>query len=623
MHKKIFSAILCSTLCALLFALGAIIFFAYSYIANDEQKRAEETCLVLLNAYNLNGRPFLEILKSPQISRYRITLISPEGSVTFDTAEEDIHENHSDRAEVKQAMAKGFGDSNRYSDTLNERTYYKAVRADDGMILRLAVTSHTILSYVKSIALTTLIVFAVTALICLFASLRLTQAIIRPLYDIDFNRPLDDGGAYPEILPFLHEIDKRQQAVDEKAAMLHRKNEEFLTITKSMSEGLVLLNAQGIILTINKTAKKIFNITDEAIGQSFLTIDRSERARAFFFPDIAKEDKSPGRKAGACENKASKAKDKRKDGTGCGKDSDDTGTLSSLNFTLIEGEEGKKSCEIVKDGRDYQLRFNKIMTDGKPAGFALLVIDITDRKRLEEQRQEFTANVSHELKTPLQSIMGAAELMQNGLVAASDIPSFAGKIRRQSSRLITLIEDIIFLSKLDDANADLLKETFSLQAVIEDVFEILKDKAGQKQVQLEFKGSDVLFCGVSRYIYELIYNLTDNAIGYSDKIPGKVLVTLKEKGSNVILTVEDNGRGIAKEHQSRIFERFYRVDKSHSRQSGGTGLGLSIVKRVVLCHQGKIKLRSTPGAGSAFKVILPKMAPQNAVLPKSTRDQTI
>lgn len=619
MHKKIFSAILCSTLCALLFALGAIIFFAYSYTASDEQKRAEETSLVLLNAYNLNGRPFLETLKSPQISRYRITLINPEGSVVFDTTGDDIHENHGDRAEVRQAMAKGSGDSYRYSDTLNERTYYKAVRADDGMILRLAVTSHTILSYVKSIALTTLIVFAVTALICLFASLWLTQAIIRPLYDIDFNRPLDDAGVYPEILPFLYEIDKRQQAVDEKAAMLHRKNEEFLTITKSMSEGLVLLNAQGIILTINKTAKKIFNITDEVIGQSFLTIDRSERARAFFFPEQAK---SSGEKAPAGEETAPKVKDKRKGG-GRTKDSEGRGRLSSLNFTLIEGQEGKKSCEIVKDGRDYQLRFNKIITDGKPAGFALLVIDITDRKRLEEQRQEFTANVSHELKTPLQSIMGAAELMQSGLVASSDIPSFAGKIRQQSSRLITLIEDIIFLSKLDDAHADLLKETFSLQAVIEDVFEILKDKAQQKQVELEFKGSDVLFYGVSRYIYELIYNLTDNAIGYSDKIPGKVLVTLKEKGNNAIIAVEDNGRGIAKEHQSRIFERFYRVDKSHSRQSGGTGLGLSIVKRVVLCHQGKIKLKSTPGVGSEFKVILPKLSPPAPELSKNKEGATV
>lgn len=590
MNRKIFRSVLFSTLIALILSLIAVIFISYSTIASEEHNRIQGTGYVLLDIYETRGLDGLTHLTRHE---YRITLINPEGTVLYDSQASDISDNHATREEIKEAMIRGYGESSRYSDTLKERTFYCALKASDGNILRVAITTDTVLAYIIKFSGYLALIFLVVAIICMFTSFKLTKSILQPLYDIDLSGSLSDVDTYPEIMPFLYEIDKRQQELDKQNELLKSRNEEFLTITKSMAEGLVLLNADGIILTINKTARRIFGITDEVIGKSFLTLDRSEKALNFFFGpngikkaqlDIPKEQIAAPEEGQALFSK-----------------------LKVTSVGKSSGRGDKKSCEITKDGRDYQLRFNKIRLNSQTVGFALLIIDVTDTKRAEAQRQEFTANVSHELKTPLQSIMGAAELMESGLVKPEDTRTFAGKIRSQSARLITLIEDIIFLSKLDEMDTHTVRENFPLKPLVQDVFEMLSSKASEKGIKLNLTGDDVSFNGVYRYIYELIYNLTDNAIRYNDKPQeeGYVTVHIKDKNPDeLVIEVSDNGIGIAKEHQARIFERFYRVDKSHSRQSGGTGLGLSIVKRVVLFHNGKIKLKSEPGQGSTFKITL-------------------
>lgn len=590
MNRKIFRSVLFSTLIALILSLIAVIFISYSTIASEEHNRIQGTGYVLLDIYETRGLDGLTHLTRHE---YRITLINPEGTVLYDSQASDISDNHATREEIKEAMIRGYGESSRYSDTLKERTFYCALKASDGNILRVAITTDTVLAYIIKFSGYLTLIFLVVAIICMFTSFKLTKSILQPLYDIDLSGSLSDVDTYPEIMPFLYEIDKRQQELDKQNELLKSRNEEFLTITKSMAEGLVLLNADGIILTINKTARRIFGITDEVIGKSFLTLDRSEKALNFFFgPNGIKKAQLDIPKEQIAAPEEGQALFSRLKVTSVGKSS---------------GRGDKKSCEITKDGRDYQLRFNKIRLNSQTVGFALLIIDVTDTKRAEAQRQEFTANVSHELKTPLQSIMGAAELMESGLVKPEDTRTFAGKIRSQSARLITLIEDIIFLSKLDEMDTHTVRENFPLKPLVQDVFEMLSSKASEKGIKLNLTGDDVSFNGVYRYIYELIYNLTDNAIRYNDKPQGEGYVTVHIKDKNpdeLVIEVSDNGIGIAKEHHARIFERFYRVDKSHSRQSGGTGLGLSIVKRVVLFHNGKIKLKSEPGQGSTFKITL-------------------
>lgn len=546
MNQKIFRAIFLSTLLSLILALGAVLFITHEEISSNEIDRLEHVHEILAAGYEDVGLPFLtDAPKTP----YRITLIAKDGTVIFDNEASSELDNHLNREEIIEAMQSGHGNSERWSDTLETQTYYWAAQLKDGNILRTAITTDSMLSLTyRMLAYFVVIIIVLCALSMWFAS-KISTAILMPLYNIDLNHPLSQD-CYDEIKPFLTEIDKKQRQIDEHINMLRNKNEEFLTITKSMSEGLVLLNSEGVILTINKTARKIFGISDDCIGKSFMAIDRGEQAREFFNP---------------------------------------------------QSKVTKRSCEIEKDGRDYHLRFNQIRLDDKVCGYALIIIDVTETKRAEAQRQEFTANVSHELKTPLQAIIGSAELIESGIVKPQDLKLFAGRIREQGTRLISLIEDIIFLSALDEGSGSALFENVSLHKIVSEVFEVLAIKAKKRNVSLKLEGTDLIFPAVYRYIYELIYNLCDNALNYN-KEGGSVTVRLTELENKYVIEVIDTGIGIAKEHQSRIFERFYRVDKSHSRKTGGTGLGLSIVKRTVLFHHGKIKLKSEVGEGTTFKV---------------------
>lgn len=550
MNKKIFRAIFLSTLVSLVLALGAVLFITHEEISSNERDALIRINQILAEGYTKLGLPFLQHNVSDP---YRITLIDADGSVLFDSNTSTNFENHRDREEFQLALTQGSGQSLRYSETLETRTYYYAQSLKDGKVLRSAITTDSMLALTLRLTLYFGIIILILCALSLYFASHISTAILMPLYNIDLNHPLSQD-CYDEIRPFLTEIDKKQRQIDQQISLLRSKNEEFLTITKSMAEGLVLLNRDGIILTINKTAKKIFSITDDCIGKSFMTIERGEQAREFFNP---------------------------------------------------QSKITKRSCEIEKDGRDYHLRFNQIRVDGKVRGYALIVIDVTETKRAEAQRQEFTANVSHELKTPLQSIIGSAELIESGIVNPQDLPVFAGRIRQQGTRLITLIEDIIFLSSLDEGSGNAVFENVSLSKIITEVFEVLAVKAEKHQVSLRRSGPDLIFPAVYRYIYELIYNLCDNAINYN-RPGGMVEVASSEHDNKYVIEVRDTGIGIAREHLSRIFERFYRVDKSHSRKSGGTGLGLSICKRTVLFHHGKIKISSEEGVGTVFKVTLYK-----------------
>ena len=544
MNRKIFRSILFTTLFALILALGAVLFISHQEISEVEQDRLTRANQILAAGYNEMGLPFLQSFAG---SPYRITLIDQSGAVLYDSDAQGPLESHQDREEFQEALSSGHGQALRWSDTLESQTYY-------GVYF--------------------VLILAVLCALCLWFASKISAAILLPLYNIDLNHPLSQE-CYDEIRPFLTEIDKKQRQIDRQLAAMKNRSEEFLTITKSMAEGLVLLNRDGIILTINKTAKKIFNITDDCIGKSFMTIERGEQAREFFNP------------------------------------------LSKVT---------KRSCEIEKDGRDYHLRFNQIRVDGAVRGYALIVIDVTETKRAEAQRQEFTANVSHELKTPLQSIIGSAELIESGIVKPEDLPAFAGRIRKQGARLISLIEDIIFLSSLDEGSGSAVFEPVSLSKIVTEVFEVLHEKAQRQEVTLKSEGPELVFPAVYRYIYEVIYNLCDNAVNYN-RPGGTVTVKTSEHDNKYVIEVIDTGIGIAGEHLARIFERFYRVDKSHSRQTGGTGLGLSIVKRTVLFHHGKIKLKSEPGVGSAFKITLYKRelsrlaAPAEVVRPDNSPQQ--
>ncbi len=514
----------------------------------------------------VNQKGTNDFLFNPK-SQFRVNIINSDGHLNFDNTIQNIEniESHKDRPEFKKAMIKGYAKVFRYSKTSDKMIYYSAIKLDNGDILRISAHVDSIFNIISKMSFLFVILFVVLCVISLIIAKKVSKSIIKPLNEIDINNPLLLN-IYDEIKPFVTKISKQQEQIDGQLKELQKRNNEFQFITKFMSEGLILLNKDGIIISMNKMAQKVFNVNHDCVGLSFLAIDKSQMIRDFFV-----------------KNK----------------------------------NNNKKHIEINKFNQVYQLHFNLIELDMQIKGYAILIIDITEKSKAQQQRQEFTANVSHELKTPLQSIIGYSELIEHGIVKESDIKNFASKITIQSKRLITLIEDIIFLSRLDEGQI-IVCEDVSLMKICHEIFEILSEKAKSRNISLNIIGSDIKFKAVYRYIYEFIYNLCDNAVKYN-KEGGFVNVSLKENDKKIIISVSDNGIGIPEKDQDRIFERFYRVDKSHSRQTGGTGLGLSIVKRVVLFHKGKIKLESSSD-GTTFTVILNKSKLEALARKSKTQD---
>ena len=551
MTKKIFQSILLVAGCVLLASLLIIMGFLYDYFGGVEGNQLRDELSLASAAVEDGGTDYLARLTA---DRYRLTWIAADGSVIYDTkTDAESLENHASRAEVSQALTTGTGESTRYSSTLMEKTMYYAQRLDDGTVLRISISRATVGMIAVGMIQPLLIVLIVALILSGLLARRLSRRIVDPLNSLDLEHPLDND-AYEELSPLLKRIHRQHVEIQTQLRELREKTDEFTQITGSMREGLVLLDEHGSILSINAAAQTLFGADAQCVGRDFLTIERSHEISA------------------------------------------------AIQAAVTDGH---SEVRAERAGRVYQFDISRITSDGKLLGTVILAFDNTEQEFAERNRREFTANVSHELKTPLQGIIGSAELIENGMVKPDDLPRFVGHIHAEAARLVTLIDDIIRLSQLDEGDA-MPTEPVDLLAVSQEAAENLHDAAAARDVTLSVTGQPSVIPGVRRLLYEVVYNLCDNAIKYN-RGGGRVDVMVAADAGGSSITVADTGIGIAPEHQSRVFERFYRVDKSHSKASGGTGLGLSIVKHAVQYHYGRIELESTPGTGTTIRVIFPKV----------------
>lgn len=550
MRKKIFTFTVIIISTVLLLSFGIITDVLYNYFTTVSTNQLKDELSLATEGVEISG---IDYLKSVKDNNYRLTLISEDGTVIYDTKSNETEmNNHLDREEIKEAFETGEGSASRHSDTLGEKTLYEAKRLKDGSVLRISVSLADVWILLVGMIYPITVIFAISVIVAFILANRMSKSIVKPLLNLDLEHPADND-TYEELSPVLNEIRRQHRQIKEQMTKLSERNDEFNQIISSMSEGLIILNEQGSIIAINTSAKKIFGAEKDVVGTDFLTLDRSpELSHA-----IAK-------------------------------------TQTDSHYETV----------LNKNGREYQFNVSRIESDSKTIGTLILGFDITEKAFAERNRQEFTANVSHELKTPLQSIIGSAELLENGLVKPEDTARFIGNIKNEATRLVSLINDIIRLSQLDE-KWEPIKESVDLSVVANEVIEVLNPSAEKKNITLSLDCDNIQINGVRRYIYEIIYNLCDNAIRYN-KDGGNVDVSIKKKGENAVISVSDTGIGIPTEHKARIFERFYRVDKSHSKETGGTGLGLSIVKRAVMLHGGNVELNSTIGKGTTVEVILPE-----------------
>ena len=546
MSKKIFRSIIAVAMVVLLTSLAIASTFLYDYFNKLQVAQLKEELSLVANNVDKVGIEYFDNFTSRV---FRFTLVDAEGGVLYDSqATAADMENHLEREEIAEALLSGYGSSARYSSTLTERTFYEAIRLESGNVLRISVSQVTVGAQILGMLPAICAIVLIAIVIALLLSHKMARSIVKPLNELDLENPAENE-TYEELAPILTKLNKQHKQIRQQMQELRRKTDEFEQITVSMNEGLILLDKKGTILSINSAAKKLFGVDDMAIGCDFLSLDRStDMTRAI-------------EKALDCK---------------------------------------KTELREERNGSKYQFIINHIESDGKMIGIVILCLDITETALAEQTRKEFTANVSHELKTPLQSIIGSAELLENGLVKPEDQKRFVGNIKNEATRLVSLINDIIRLSQLDE-DGGTATESVDLFDIANEVMDVLTVSASKKQVKLCLNGESCVMNGVRRYLYEIVYNLSDNAIRYN-KDGGTVLIDLKNKDGSIVLSVSDTGIGIPTEHQSRIFERFYRVDKSHSKETGGTGLGLSIVKHAVAYHGGTIKLESTPGEGTTITV---------------------
>lgn len=549
MTKRIFRATLLVGVAVLIASLTLVMGALYSYFGRVQESQLRDELSLAAVGVEQNGMDYLKKLESDQ---YRITWLCADGAVLYDTrADAESMENHAQRQEVQQALATGEGESSRYSDTLLQKTVYYAKRLPDGTVLRLSAIRVTTGVLVLNMLQPILLVLAVALILSGVLASRLARRITEPLNRLDLEHPLEND-TYEELAPLLRRMEHQRRQIDRQMDELRRRSEEFEQITGSMSEGLVLLDEAGVILSINPAARRLLDAAENCVGQDLLTVDR----------DVALSD--------ALRQAA---------------------------------EQGHSEFRGQRNGREYQFDVTRIQSEGRTAGTVLLVFDVTERAFAERNRREFTANVSHELKTPLQGIIGSAELLENGLVKQEDVPRFIGHIRSEAQRLVTLIGDIIRLSQLDEGEP-MPAEPVELLALAREAAESLQSAAAARNVTITVEGEPVELTGVRRLLYEIVFNLCDNAIKYNTD-GGRVQVTVTKENETAAVTVRDTGIGIPPDQQDRVFERFYRVDKSHSKASGGTGLGLSIVKHAVQYHHGAIHLQSEVGKGTEIRVTFP------------------
>lgn len=548
MTKRIFRAVCIASMTVLTASIILIMGVLYDYFNEVRKNQIKSELSLAKHAVETEGISYLQNLEK---SDYRLTWIDKSGNILFDSnTNSENMENHLEREEVKKAFETGSGESERYSSTLTEKMMYCAELLDDGTVLRISVSQVTVLTLFLGIAQPIAIVLATALIVSFVFASKIAKRIVEPLNSIDLNNPLEND-AYDEISPLLSRIANQQKQIKLQENELCQRKNEFFAITSNMNEGLILLGKDKKIISLNPSAESFFTSQSDCIGKSFIEIERN------------------------------------------------TDIIHSLEKAELNDT---SEVQINRNGRIFQLNISCIRDTGELSGFVILIFDITEKSDSENRRREFTANVSHELKSPLQSIMGSAELIETGIVKKEDMPKFIGNIRSEATRLLNLINDIIKLSKLDEGTV-LSEQEFDLYSLIQENIDILKDSAEKKNISVSLKGESINIKSIRPLLSEIIYNLIDNAIKYNTE-NGKVKISVSENERGVYFSVADTGIGIPPEYQERVFERFYRVDKSHSKKTGGTGLGLSIVKHAVQDIGADIRLESVSGKGTVVTVIL-------------------
>ena len=540
--------------CALVLAVGLAAVMGILYSNFDGQMRKELSKEATYLAYGVEQQG-LDYLKNIKDKSARITYIDQDGTVLFDN-EADVSEmkNHSDRTEFQKAEKYGAGESSRYSDTLSEKTIYYALRLKDGTVLRVSGTQDSVLALVENL------IFPLCGLLCLMLILSgimasaISKRIVKPINELDLESP-EENQIYEELSPLLSKIHRQNREIQNQLELAKQQQEEFSLITENMQEGLIVIDKYTMILSANSSAWNLFHMDRVCQGESVYCLDREEEFRH------------------AIEQ-----------------------VLSGEHTELV----------LKLNGSDIQLIANPVIRDKKTEGAVVLLVNVTEKLERESLRREFSANVSHELKTPLTSISGFAEIMQGGLVKCEDIPQFAGRIYKESHRLLQLVEDVIQISQLDEEKTSYTWESVDVYQVCKNAFESLKEKAKRLNVHLYICGEYMKMEAVRTLLEEAVYNVCDNAIKYN-RNDGSVSVFLTQTAQEIHIVVKDTGVGIPKEDQDRVFERFYRVDKSHSKEIGGTGLGLSIVKHAVGALKGSVILRSEEGNGTEICMKFPKV----------------
>lgn len=551
MTKRIFHSISAVAIGVFIASITLFLYMTYNYFSAVQHRQLKTQIDLTSQGVKNEGISYFDGLEIDD--NYRITWIDCDGRVLYDSNSDTTEmENHLEREEIRAAFKNGYGESSRYSNTLMERSLYSAKLLSDGTVLRLSAAQSSIFMILLGMAQPIAVIAFIALGLSVFLASRLAKAIVKPLNELNLDDPLSNDD-YDELSPLLNRIERQQRQIKMQYAELQRKQAEFNAVTSDMNEGIILLNKTGDVLSLNKAAKKIFTFDTDCIGRNILKLKNNMK-------------------------------------------------IQKLIKKASEGAAFEK--KIHTEQGEYQLNASPVISEDEVSGIVLLLFDVTEKEKAEHIRREFSANVSHELKTPLHTISGCAELMKNDMVRSEDIPKFSEQIYTEAQRMIALIEDIIRLSHLDEGAEDMKREKVDLHNIAKEVAISLEDKANMADVTVDVTGSSAVLYGIPQLLYGIIYNLCDNAIKYNQQ-GGSVSIDIKSNTNSVILTVADTGIGISEEHRKRIFERFYRVDKSHSRAVGGTGLGLSIVKHAASLHNANISVQSIVDGGTTVTVIFP------------------
>ncbi len=553
MTKRIFKSILLAAFVVLLASTGLTLGVLYNHFGNQLEKELRTEAEYLAIAVEKEGMKAFDSLPA---EAQRITYVDTDGTVLFDNAAEaDQMENHKEREEIEEAMEKGRGSAVRTSDTLSRKTLYFALRLEDGTVLRVSSEQYNVPGLIGGMVQPMLLILLLMLIISGFLASRLAKHIVNPLNSLDLDHP-QENQTYDEIAPLLTKISRQQNSLQREIADAKRQQEEFSIITENMEEGFLVIDSHTEVLSYNSSALRLLGAEEKQARQSVLALNRSEA-----FQDTVERVLSGQH------------------------------VISNQEFQGI-------SCQVAA---------NPVFQDGRVTGAVILILDVTEKMNGEKMRREFTANVSHELKTPLTSISGFAEIISDGFVRPEDTKKFAGRIFNEAQRLITLVNDVIKISQLDEGKLPYERESVDLYETVREILKRMEESANAEGIHLYLYGPHVKADTVRTILEEVLYNLCDNGIKYNKK-GGSLTVTLSMEGDCPRIMVEDTGIGISEEDQKRIFERFYRVDKSHSKAIGGTGLGLSIVKHGSMFLGGDMKVESTLGEGSRFILTLPGQA---------------